>query len=180
MWISFNSVRPFAVKVLANGINIISSKPTASAPALKRAPLSRRRSSSFQGPVPQDYVVPPKQLWLDGMVKLDGTAEQFVANPVDGIYNVDAIIKSQNAPVKIMFEITPTKNKEMWIYVELATEVTVPRLRLEVHPKENVRQLIDEILTKMAIPLRKVLRISFAGDAVGPCKCSGFMAFDAC
>ncbi len=169
MWISFNSVRPFAVKVLANGINIISGN---SAPVPKRVSLMRRRSTSFQGPVTQDYVVAPKQLWLDGKVKVDGVAEQFVANPVDGKYTVGALLENeiQKAPVKITFEVTPTKKKDMWIYVELASEIAVPRLRLEVHPKENVRQLIDEILAKMAIPLRKVLRISFAGYAIGPCE----------
>jgi hypothetical protein len=169
MWINFNCVRPFAVKVFANGINIISGKPSVPA-STNRVPLFRRRSSSFKGPIPQDYVVPPKQLWLDGMVKVDGVAGQFIANPVNNKYNIGSLVESQNAPVKIKFEVTPTRNKDMWIYVELATEMTVPRLRLEVHPKENVRQIIDEMLTKMAIPLRKVLRISFDGDAVGPCE----------
>jgi hypothetical protein len=79
-------------------------------------------------------------------------------------------MKNIIVPVKIKFEITPTTNKQMWVYVELESEATVPMLRLEANPKENVRQRIDEMLTKMAIPLKRVLRISFDGDAVGPCK----------
>lgn len=176
MWISFNCVRPFAVKVFVDGINIITSKP--SVPAPKRAPPIRKVSfgQSSQGPPPfegpplQDYVVPPKQLWLEGTVKGVGVAEQFVASPIDDKYAVGAMAKSQIVPVKVKFEITATKNKDMWIYVELATEVTVPRVRLEVHRRENVRQLVDGMLTKMVIPLRKVLRISFNEDAVGPCE----------
>jgi hypothetical protein len=58
----------------------------------------------------------------------------------------------------------------MWIYVELVTDMAVPKVRLEVHRRENVRQLIDEMLSKMAIPLWKVQRISFDQDAVGPCE----------
>jgi hypothetical protein len=179
MWISFNCVRPFAVKIYANDLNIISGKPNVSSPTPKKTPLMRRLSSSLQGqgpsafqrPIPQDYVVPPKQRWIDGIVKLDGIAEQFVASPINA---TDGPVERKIAPVKINFEITPTKNKNMWVYVELANEPTVPTLRLEANARENVRQLIDEMLTKMAIPLRKVLRISFEGDTVGPCKPSSF------
>jgi hypothetical protein len=179
MWISFNCVRPFAVKIYANDLNIISGKPNVPSPPPKKAPLMRRLSFSFQGqgpsafpkPIPQDYVVPPKQRWIDGIVKLDGIAEQFVASPID---TAGGPVERKVVPVKINFEITPTKNKNMWVYIELANEPTVPTLRLEANARENVRQLIDEMLTKMAIPLRKVLRISFEGDTVGPCKPSIF------
>lgn len=173
MWISFNCVRPFAVKIYANDLNIISGKPNVPSPPPEKAPLMRRLSISLQGqapsafprPIPQDYVIPPKQRWIDGIVKLDGIAEQFVASPIDA---ASGPVERKIVPVKINFEITPTKNKNMWVYVELANEPTVPTLRLEANARENVRQLIDEMLTKMAIPLRKVLRISFEGDTVGP------------
>lgn len=176
MWISSNCVRPFAVKVFVNGINIITGKPNIPNP--KRAPTIKQISSeqslqepsSFQGPPPQDYVVPPKQLWLDGPVKRVGVAGQFVANPIDGKYAVGAMLEREVTPVEIKFEITATKSKDMWIYVELVTDMTVPKVRLEVHRRENVRQLIDEMLAKMAIPLWKVQRISFDQDAVGPCE----------
>ncbi|KAE9365018.1 hypothetical protein N431DRAFT_473111 [Stipitochalara longipes BDJ] len=174
MWISFNCIRPFAVKIFANDLNIISGKPNIPIPPPKKAPLMRRLSislqgqtaSTFQRPIPQDYVVPPKQHWIDGIVRLDGIAQQFVANPIDNI--VSLADKNKNAmPVKIQFEITPTKNKNMWVYIELVNEPTVPMLRLEADARENIRQLIDEVLTKMAIPQRKVMRISFEGDLVG-------------
>jgi hypothetical protein len=177
MWISFTCLRPFAVKVYANDLNIISGKPATPAPTptTKTVGLRRRLSSSLQGqapssfqrPTPQDYIVPPKQRWIDGIVKLDGIAQQFIASPID---ITDSGMKNIIVPVKIKFEITPTTNKQMWVYVELESEATVPMLRLEANPKENVRQRIDEMLTKMAIPLKRVLRISFDGDAVGPCK----------
>ena len=176
MWISFNCIRPFAVKVFANDLNIISGKTNnPPPPPPKKTHLLRRMSTSlqrqspttFQMPVPQDYVVPPKQHWIDGIVKLDGIAQQFVANPMNP---TESLLVKDIIPVKIKFEITPTKNKNMWVYVELANEPTVPTLRLEADAREKVRQLIDEMLTKMAIPLRKVLRISFEGDIVGPCR----------
>jgi hypothetical protein len=184
MWLSFNCLRPFAVKIYTNDLNIISAKPAAPAPILttKKVGLRRRLSSSLQGqaplsfqrPTPQDYIVPPKQRWIDGIVKLDGIAQQFVASPVD---IVDDGVENTIVPVKIKFEITPTMNKEMWVYVELASEPTVPMLRLEANPKENVRQRIDEMLTKMAIPLKKALRISFDGNAVGLCKSRSLFVF---
>lgn len=177
MWISFNCVRPFSVKVYINDLNIITGKPLVPTQpqTTRRAPLIRRLSSSIQGsgpssfqrPTAQDYVVPPKQRWIDGIVKFDGISQQFVASPLDTVDGPEEKI----APlVTIKFEITPTKNKNMWVYVEFVSEPTVPMLRLEANAKENVRQLIDEILMKMAIPLRKVLRISFDGEAVGPCE----------
>jgi hypothetical protein len=176
MWISFNCVRPFAVKVFVNGINIITGKPNIPTP--KRAPATTQISAEqslpesplFQGPPPQDYVVPPKQLWLDGPVKRVGVAEQFVASLIHDQHAVEATAQNQISPVEIKFEITATKNKDMWIYVELVTDMAVPKVRLEVHRRENVRQLIDEMLSKMAIPLWKVQRISFDQDAVGPCE----------
>jgi hypothetical protein len=111
--------------------------------------------------------VPPKQIWIDGVVKQDGVAQQFVASPID---TADDPVEKVVEPVKIEFEITPTKNRDMWVYVDLASEPTVPMLRIEANEKDNVRQLIDDILTKMAIPLSKVLRISFEAEAVGPCR----------
>lgn len=73
------------------------------------------------------------------------------------------------SPIKIKFEITPTKSKRKWIFVELVTEVTLSRERLEFNGRENVRQLIDETLAKMAIT-SIVLRISFGHVAVEPCE----------
>jgi hypothetical protein len=177
MWISFNTVRPFQVKIYANDLNVITGKPAVptSTSTTRRNHLLRRLStslrgpeqSSFQRPIPQDYVVPPKQIWIDGVVKQDGVAQQFVASPIDTADNpVEKVVE----PVKIEFEITPTKNRDMWVYVDLASEPTVPMLRIEANEKDNVRQLIDDMLTKMAIPLSKVLRISFDGEAVGPCR----------
>jgi hypothetical protein len=185
MWISFNCVRPFAVKVYSNDLNIISGKPNVPAPKKAPLPLMRRLSSSFQGqesssfqrPMQQDYIVPPRQISIEGIVKLDGIAQQFVATPVNPL---DSPGERKIAPVKIKFEITPTRNKNMWVYVDLASESTVPRLRIEANAKDNVRQLIDEMLTKMAIPLRKVLRISFDGDAVGPCRWWSFLYLETC
>lgn len=174
MWISFDCIRPFAVKIFTSELNIIDGKPNIP-PKKTPMPLIRRLSTSlrgqesslFQRPRQQDYIVAPKQRSIDGIVKLDGIAQQFVATPVSIL---DSPGERKIAPVKMKFEITPTRNKNMYVYVDLVGETTVPRLRLEANAKDNIRQLIDEMLTKMAIPLRKVLRVSFEGDPVGPCK----------
>jgi hypothetical protein len=187
MWINFNTVRPFQVKIYANDLNIITGKPAAptSTSTTRRTNLMRRLSislrgpeqSSFERPIPQDYVVPPKQTWIDGVVKQDGVAQQFVASPID---TADGPMEKVVEAVKIEFEITPTMNRDMWVYVDLASEPTVPMLRLEANEKDNVRQLIDDMLTKMAIPLSKLLRISFDGDAVGPCRLSSLFILATC
>jgi hypothetical protein len=62
MWINFHCRREFAVKVFAGGINAISGES-------KVLSITQPESQTTQA---QDYVVPPEQLWLDGIATADG------------------------------------------------------------------------------------------------------------
>jgi hypothetical protein len=76
MWISFNAERwePKAVKVGVGGIN-----------ALDGEQWNLSLSAS-----PQNYLVVPRQPWLDGIKSGEGTIRQFVAMPLGKGYTVEA------------------------------------------------------------------------------------------
>lgn len=65
--------RPYAVKVSIGGINAISGEPH----------TTRLRRD------PQDYLVCPPQLWLDGINSGDGNVRQFLAMPLGLGYTVE-------------------------------------------------------------------------------------------
>ena len=73
MWISFRSDYPFAVKVATGKICAVTGDPWVNR-------LNRD---------PQDYVVLPKQPWLDGYCVEKGVIRQFVAMPLGEGYTVE-------------------------------------------------------------------------------------------
>ena len=105
MWVNFNSVKPFAVKVLVGGVNAISgeSKTDTVATAL------RRQVKLSKGESVQDYVVAPDQDWLDGIAKSDGTIMQFVTTPIGMRYSVQAQLTGHDSVAGIQFEIMVPK-----------------------------------------------------------------------
>ena len=58
----------------------------------------------------QDYVVPPKQLWLDGIASSDGKVRQFVAMPFGTGYTVEAQITGQDVLGGLQFHVIPSKS----------------------------------------------------------------------
>ena len=76
LWLSFAAApwKPNAVMVAAGGVNAVSGEVDAAA---LRA-------------TPQNYVVCPPQLWLDGLNTGRGAVRQFVAMPLGGGYTVEA------------------------------------------------------------------------------------------
>jgi hypothetical protein len=76
LWLAFDGAdwRPNAVQVAVGGINAISG-----------GPFSQRLTSN-----PQNYLVCPDQLWLDGINAEDGTIRQFVAMPLGMGYTIEA------------------------------------------------------------------------------------------
>ncbi|HEY6232965.1 MAG TPA: hypothetical protein VIW64_17005 [Pyrinomonadaceae bacterium] len=68
--------QPYAVKVSVGGINAISGEPHSNALRAE----------------PQDYLVCPPQLWLDGIYTSRGTTRQFLAVPLGGGETVEAAI----------------------------------------------------------------------------------------
>jgi hypothetical protein len=92
MWINFKCRYPFAVKVFVGGVNAVSGMST------------RQPARSVKSQPVQDYVVPPVQLWLDGVAIADGKVRQFVATPVG---SVEAQVTGAEDVADIQFEITP-------------------------------------------------------------------------
>ena len=104
MWINFTCRHPFAVKVLVGGVNAVSGKP---GKAQLDGMTTRQRAHLAKSQSAQDYVVPPAQMWLDGVATSDGKVMQFVAASVDSGYSVEAQVTGAGALAGIQFEITP-------------------------------------------------------------------------
>lgn len=79
LWINFSGHYPFAVKVAAGKINAVTGSPWANG-------LDQK---------PQDYVVVPKQPWLDGYCVEKGIIRQFVAMPLGSGYSVEEQITGE-------------------------------------------------------------------------------------
>lgn len=73
LWLHFSSPYPFAVKVATGKVNAVSGKTWTDG-------LHRK---------PQDYVVVPRQPWLDGYNVGRGVIRQFVAMPLGAGYTVE-------------------------------------------------------------------------------------------
>lgn len=73
LWVNFTGSYPFAVKVATGKINAVTGNAWTG--GLNRGP--------------QDYVVVPKQPWLDGYCVEKGIIRQFVAMPLGGGYSVE-------------------------------------------------------------------------------------------
>ena len=56
----------------------------------------------------QDYVVTPKQLWLDGIATGNGRVRQFVAMPLGSGYSVEAQVTGQDLVGGLQFHVTPS------------------------------------------------------------------------
>ena len=71
--IRLKATAPFAISVFARGINAISGKP-----------IDYYRTNKLPNDpedLSQDYIVVPKQKWLDGLAIAPGTVRQFIAMP---------------------------------------------------------------------------------------------------
>ncbi len=81
LWLGFNAAawKPNAVKIYAGNVNAITGKPYT--------------DGLHAGP--QDYVVCPDQLWLDGINTGHGTIRQFVAMPLGLGYTIEAAITGE-------------------------------------------------------------------------------------
>lgn len=78
LWLGFSAAdwKPNAVKICIGGVNAISGEPD-SGTTLRD---------------PQDYIVCPDQIWLDGINSGRGTIRQFVAMPLGLGYTVESAI----------------------------------------------------------------------------------------
>ena len=90
---------------IVGGVNAVSGEPARET----EATMMRRLKLVESGKNIQDYVVTPKQLWLDGIASSDGTVRQFVAMPLGQGYSVEAQLTGEEVIGGLQFEITPSK-----------------------------------------------------------------------
>lgn len=86
---------PFAVKVATGKINAVTGESW-------RRGLSRN---------PQDYLVAPRQPWLDGYCVEKGLIRQFVAMPLGEAYSVEELLSGEAEFGGIQIEVLPMKRE---------------------------------------------------------------------
>lgn len=93
MWMSFQSTIPCALKILTGSVN-----------ALTGESELRKLDSD-----PQNYVVVPKQRWLDGFKVSKGTVRQFVAMPLGAGYTASEQLANDADAGGLVIEAFPMK-----------------------------------------------------------------------
>ncbi|KAI4225969.1 MAG: hypothetical protein LQ349_006965, partial [Xanthoria aureola] len=105
MWINFEARRPFAVQIYVGGVNAVSGELR----TYDHAKTLRRLTKMANDESIQDYIVAPKQLWLDGIAGKQGYVRQFVAMPLGSGYSVEAQITGHDEAGGIQFMVVPSR-----------------------------------------------------------------------
>jgi len=103
MWIRFKSEQPYAIKVLFDGINVISGETAVESLTTKLHYLNLHRQQKSI----QDYAFVPKQWWLNGIAVSPAKVRAFVAMPTGSGHSVEAQVTGAELTGGIQFEITP-------------------------------------------------------------------------
>jgi hypothetical protein len=93
LWLNFSGTYPFAIKIAAGKINAVSGEVW----------------SEGLHQSPQDYVVTPKQPWLDGFAVERGVIRQFVAMPLGAGYSVEEQLTGKADFGGLQFQAVPMK-----------------------------------------------------------------------
>ena len=156
MWINFESRSQFAIKIYLGGVNAVSGEPMIE----NAATQLRRQKLKADGKSIQDYVVTPKQKWLDGIASTAGVVRQFVAMPMGSGYSVEAQITGQEFAGGLQFEITPqvhrvvrnptesTRTKRIQINIKFLTgktftldvplTITIEEVKTKIQKREGI------------------------------------------
>jgi hypothetical protein len=146
MWISFYCQRPYAIKIFVGGVNAVSGEPAVETAATRL----RRRTLLSQNRSIQDYLVLPKQRWLDGIATTAGNVRQFVATPTGNGYSVEAQVTGEEVTGGIQFEITPRlKLSEMEICVKTLTGQT---LIIDCKSSDTIDKIKTMVQDQVGIP----------------------------
>ncbi|KAJ6258044.1 Ubiquitin-60S ribosomal protein [Drechslerella dactyloides] len=97
--------RHYALKIYAGGINVVSGEPENE----NTATTLRRRTLTAKGESIQDYVVVPRQKWIDGIAVAGGRVRQFVAAPLGSGLTIESQLTSEEVVGGLQFEIIATK-----------------------------------------------------------------------
>lgn len=124
------------------GVNDISGEP--------------KTPDSKPGKCTQDYIVPPKQKWLDGIARADGKVSQFVAAVAGSGYSIEAQVTGQDCICGMQFEIIPRKPSARQEGA-IGTQLRIKTLRGEVlsviiSMSDTVEELKMAILDEIDVP----------------------------
>ncbi|KAI0534885.1 hypothetical protein GGR58DRAFT_33352 [Xylaria digitata] len=108
MWIAFRADHPFMIKIYAGGVNVVSGEHNLETIETKM----RRLDLLSENKNIQDYIVAPRQPWIDGFAVAPGVVRQFVAMPLGMGYSVEAQLTGQETVGGLQFEITPSLPKK--------------------------------------------------------------------
>lgn len=102
MWMTFSSNDgfPFLLMISAGGINAVTGEAHDGLPVAD----------------PQNYVVAPEQLWLDGFCVARGEIRQFVAAPLGEGYTAEEQLTGQAQHGGVQFTVVPMK-RERWLKI---------------------------------------------------------------
>ena len=118
----------------------------------KTLPISEPDSTQSV-PKSQDYIVTPKQQWLDGIANEQGRVSQFVAASGGSGYSVESQITGLDAAAGIAFEIVPslgdTASKDVrelhvkWLTgkvtkIQAEESTTIKRCKEMIHDAEGI------------------------------------------
>eukprot|EP00727_Mastigamoeba_balamuthi_P009870 m51a1_g5505 hypothetical protein (551) ;mRNA; f:373208-375055 len=92
MWMSFAGSQECAVKICVGGINAVSGEP---------------RNPGVLSKNPQDYVVCPKQPWLDGIHAGPGVIKQFIAMPLGKGYTIEGQVTGSEDVGGMQIDVIP-------------------------------------------------------------------------
>lgn len=98
LWLSFSSKYPIALKIAAGGV----------------CAISGRRWDPTLAESPQNYVVLPRQPWLDGFRVTDGVVRQFVGVPLGEGLTVERQLTGSEAWGGLQFQAFPMKEEIFW------------------------------------------------------------------
>jgi hypothetical protein len=116
LWVNFHGnffqSYPCAIKVAAGKINAVSGAPW-------QNPLVKE---------PQDYIVAPGQMWLDGFAVAEGLIRQFVAMPLGEGYTAEEQITGEADHVGLQIMAYPMK-RELYEEIEVARAKEIERWR---------------------------------------------------
>ena len=117
MWMAFRSSsgRPFAIKVASGKVNAVSGKAWKNeleGAVVHESELKARLIDKYNKQEP-DYMVAPKQPWLDGFNVGKGVIRQFVAVPLQSGYTVEEQVTGKAEVGGIQIMVYPLK-EEIW------------------------------------------------------------------
>jgi hypothetical protein len=148
MWISFHEEgewqrqtrkAPFAIRIYAGGVNAISGEPM-------RPNMATFLKSMNGVPKKQDYIVFPKQHWIDGAAVSPGVVRQFVAMPYGSGSSIEKQITGLETVGGIQIEIIPA-SAGMRILI-----ITCREFYVYMRPDDTVDLLLKTIASREGIP----------------------------